>query len=419
MKIILKKGYETETAEINDRNITAVLQPSSLPEGMDQQAFVEDSLHHPIGTKQLQDIVKPGEKIAIITSDNTRPVPTWIILPCVLKELYKAGISKEDITLYFARGSHRNMSEAEHEQLSGEAYHEIACFDSDWTHTVHVGKTSRGTDVDIDERVVKADRRILIGNVEYHYFAGFSGGAKAIFPGMSVPNAIAENHKFMTSDDAHTAKLDGNPVREDIEEAANMVGADFIINVVLNPKKEIIASFAGDMKQAHRKACQYYDSIYRYVIPHKADIVLVSQGGAPKDRNLYQTQKALDNAGHAVKDGGTIIVVASCKEGFGQKNFEEWMLKYTDPDAMLQALHEHFVLGGHKACAIASIRKHAEIDLVNDMDPKIIGKTFLKPYDSLAEALASAMIKYGPEASVIVMPYGGSTLPIVESYCSL
>lgn len=305
------------------------------------------------------------------------------------------------------------MTEDEHRILAGKAYDEIKCVDSDWNDVTTVGTTKRGTRVDLDTRIVKADHRILIGNVEYHYFAGFSGGAKAIFPGMSTPESIAMNHRMMTSDDAHTAKLTGNPVREDIEEAASFVKTDFIINVVLNTKKQVIAAFAGDIKEAHRKACAYYDHVYRSLIPAKADIVLVSQGGAPKDRNLYQTQKALDNAGHAVKDGGTIIVVGSCKEGFGQKNFEEWMLKYKNPDEMLEALEKQFVLGGHKACAIASIRRRADIWLVSDMDPEIVSQTFLKPYDSLEHAFHDAMMKYGDQATVISMPYGGSTLPVI------
>jgi nickel-dependent lactate racemase len=166
--------------------------------------------------------------------------------------------------------------------------------------------------------------------------------------------------------------------------------------------------------EAHRDACRYLDSVYRSPIPARADIVIVSQGGAPKDRNLYQTQKALDNAKHAVKDGGTIIVVGSCSEGFGQDKFAEWMLKYRNPDDMLQALHEHFVLGGHKAAAIGLVRKKAQLFLVSDMDPETVKKTFFIPFKTLQEAYNCAAEKYGKNASVIVMPYGGSTLPCVK-----
>ena len=167
------------------------------------------------------------------------------------------------------------------------------------------------------------------------------------------------------------------------------------------------------MVQAHRQACAFLDSHYGCQLDEKADIVLVSQGGAPKDLNLYQTQKALDNAGHAVKDGGTVIVVGSCREGFGNAVFEEWMLKYRDPQEMIDAIHAKFRLGGHKAAAIAMIRRKAEIMLVSDMDDAVVKNTILKPYRSLSEAYEDAQKKYGGEGSVIVMPYGGSTLPKV------
>lgn len=193
-----------------------------------------------------------------------------------------------------------------------------------------------------------------------------------------------------------------------------MTGIDFIVNVVLNTRKQIIYCAAGDSIQAHRDACAYLNDIYRSPISAKADIVIVSQGGAPKDLNLYQTQKALDNAGHAVKDGGTVILVGSCFEGFGNQVFEEWMLKYTNPDDMIQALHAHFQLGAHKATAIAMLKKRADILFVSDMDSAIVEKTFLKPVHDLQSAVDACLKKYGNDADVIVMPYGGSTLPVCQ-----
>ena len=161
--------------------------------------------------------------------------------------------------------------------------------------------------MDITRTVAEADFRICLGNIEFHYFAGYSGGAKAIMPGVSTPEAIQQNHRMMVSQDACAGKLEGNPLREDIEEAGRICGIDFIVNAVLDEHKQIVYAVAGHAVQAHRAGCAYLDRMYRTPIPRKADIVLVSQGGAPKDANLYQTQKALDNAKHAVKKGGTII----------------------------------------------------------------------------------------------------------------
>lgn len=408
----LKKGNEVEKVILPKQPV--ILNPANLPEDLDEAAVVKKALEEPIGSKRLNQIVKPGDKIVIITSDITRPMPTGKVMDPLMEELLSAGVSPDNVTLVFARGSHRHHSQQEMAHLAGNWYGKICCVDSDSENVIHLGTTSSGTPVDIDARVVQADRRICLGNVEFHYFAGYSGGAKAIMPGVSTVSAITMNHRMMVDPRARAGNLDDNPVRRDIEEAGKMTGIDFIVNVVLNTRKQIIYCAAGDSIQAHRDACAYLNGIYRSPISAKADIVIVSQGGAPKDLNLYQTQKALDNAGHAVKDGGTVILVGSCFEGFGNQVFEEWMLKYTNPDDMIQALHAHFQLGAHKATAIAMLKKRADILFVSDMDSAIVGKTFLKPVHDLQSAVDACLRKYGNDADVIVMPYGGSTLPVCQ-----
>ena len=412
MKITLKKGYDEEQADVRDELVRDILMPKELPRDPDEQAILQQALACPVASGRLSEIVRKGETAVIMTSDITRPCPSARILPQVLEELYSVGIQPEDITILFGRGSHRRQTEEEMIHLVGEEiFRTVRCDDTDFSRTVHVGTTRRGTPVDIDERVVKADRRILIGNVEYHYFAGFSGGAKALMPGASNPAAIQANHRLMTDPASHAGRLEGNPVREDIEEAAAMVGADFIVNVVLNTDKQIVHAAAGDMVHAHRQACAFLDDHYGCPLKEKTDIVLVSQGGSPKDLNLYQTQKALDNAKHAVKDGGTVILCGSCREGFGNPVFEEWMKKYQDPQEMIDAIRNEFVLGGHKAAAIAMIRRYADIYLVSDMDPQTVAGTILRPFAGLPEAYAEAQKKYDGKGTVTVMPYGGSTLP--------
>lgn len=408
----LKKGNEVEKVILPKQPV--ILNPANLPEDLDEAAVVKKALEEPIGSKRLNQIVQPGDKIVIITSDITRPMPTGKVMDPLMEELLSAGVSPDNVTLVFARGSHRHHSQQEMAHLAGNWYGKICCVDSDSENVIHLGTTSSGTPVDIDARVVQADRRICLGNVEFHYFAGYSGGAKAIMPGVSTVSAITMNHRMMVDPRARAGNLDDNPVRRDIEEAGKMTGIDFIVNVVLNTRKQIIYCAAGDSIQAHRDACAYLNDIYRSPISAKADIVIVSQGGAPKDLNLYQTQKALDNAGHAVKDGGTVILVGSCFEGFGNPVFEEWMLKYTNPDDMIQALHAHFQLGAHKATAIAMLKKRADILFVSDMDSAIVEKTFLKPVHDLQSAVDACLRKYGNDADVIVMPYGGSTLPVCQ-----
>ena len=412
MKLEFGFGTGTQVVEVPDKNLMGVLMSNDVPRGLMNEEEVVRALENPIGTPRLREIVKPGEKIAIVTSDITRPCPSYRILPALLDELYAAGCRAEDITLVFALGSHRGHTPEEMKKLAGErAYSEIRCVDSDRADCVHMGTTDAGTPVDITRAVAEADRRICLGNIEYHYFAGYSGGAKAIMPGVSTREAIQCNHRMMVREEAHAGNLEGNPLRMDIEQAAAICGVDFIVNVVLDEHKQIVKAVAGDLVKAHREGCQFLDRMYLKELDSRADIVLVSQGGAPKDLNLYQTQKALDNAKHAVKNGGAIILIGSCKEGLGEKVFEEWMLNAPTAESMIERIGRDFQLGGHKAAAIAMVLQNAEIYLVSDLEDDFVKKIFLKPAHSAQEALDAAFARLGPDATVLAMPYGGSTLP--------
>ena len=416
MKLSFGFGAGTQEVEVPEKNLLGILRANEVELGLTGEAEVRRALAEPIGSPRLREIVRPGEKIAIITSDITRPMPTYKVMPALLDELYAAGVRREDITLVFALGSHRCHTPEERKKLAGErAYEEIRCVDSDPSDCISMGVTSAGTPVDITRVVAEADRRICLGNIEYHYFAGYSGGAKAIMPGVSTRNAIQSNHRMMVRPEACAGALDTNPLRMDIEEAGAICGIDFILNVVLSEHKEIIRAVAGHPVQAHRVGCGFLDTIYLKKLPRGADIVLVSQGGAPKDLNLYQTQKALDNARHAVNPGGVIVLIGSCKEGLGERVFEEWMTTSPSPQAMVERIGRDFQLGGHKAAAIAMTLEKADIYLVSELEDDFVRSIFLTPQPSVQAALDRAFEKMGPEATVLAMPFGGSTLPRIIS----
>lgn len=412
MKLSFGFGAGTQEVEVPEKNLLGVLHANEVEPGLTGEAEVRRALAEPIGSPQLGEIVRPGEKIAVVTSDITRPMPTWKVMPALLDELYAAGVRREDVTLVFALGSHRAHTDEERRKLAGErAWSEITCVDSDRADCVRMGVTSAGTPVDITRVVAQADRRICLGNIEYHYFAGYSGGAKAIMPGVSTREAIQANHSMMVRSEACAGALESNPLRRDIEEAGAICGIDFILNVVLSEHKEILRAVAGHPVEAHRAGCAYLDTLYLKELPRGADIVLVSQGGAPKDLNLYQTQKALDNARHAVNQGGVIVLIGSCKEGLGERVFEEWMTQSESPQAMIERIGRDFQLGGHKAAAIAMTLERADVYLVSDLEPDFVRSIFLTPHASVQEALDAAFEKLGPNATVLAMPYGGSTLP--------
>jgi len=415
VKLELGIGSRLQQVEIPDHCVQQVLLPNDVKRELTGEDEVRRALANPVGTPALKEIVKAGETVAIVTSDITRPMPTYKVMPALLDELYEAGIRPEDITLVFALGSHRPHTEAEMRKLAGErAFSEIRCVDSDAADCVHLGVTTAGTPVDITRTVAEADRRICLGNIEYHYFAGYSGGAKAIMPGVSTREAIQSNHSMMVREEACAGNLDTNPLRKDIEEAAAICGVDFIVNVVLDEHKEIIRAVAGDVTAAHREGCAFLDALYQKKIEKRADIVIVSQGGAPKDLNLYQTQKALDNAKHAVRDGGIVILVGSCKEGLGESVFEEWLTSAQKSRDLIDRIQREFRLGGHKAAAIAMVLEHAEIYLVSDLEPEFVKTLFMTPFATVQEAYDAAAAKLGETPTVLVMPYGGSTLPRAE-----
>lgn len=416
MKLKFGLGTSTQVVEVPEKNLIGVLRAKPAPAIASKEEEVRRALREPVGAPPLRQVVRPGEKIAVITSDITRPMPTRKVMPALLDELYAAGVKPEDITLVFALGSHRSQTDEERRRLAGErAWNEIRCVDCDPDDCVHLGVTSAGTPVDITRVVAEADRRICLGNVEYHYFAGYSGGAKAIMPGCSTRAAIQSNHSMMVRAEAAAGNLKTNPVRRDIEEAAALCGIDYILNVVLGEHKEILRAAAGDVTLAHRELCAFLDKIYLNELPQAADIVLVSQGGAPKDLNLYQTQKALDNARHAVRQGGIIILIGSCREGLGERVFEQWMTTSPSPEAMIERIGRDFQLGGHKAAAIAITLQKAKIFLVSELEDDFVRSIFLTPQPSAQAALEQAFRELGGDASVLAMPFGGSTLPRVNA----
>lgn len=413
----LKFGYGNgeQLISVDDSSLIDVLMANPVEHKRRGEAAVKAALDDPLlknGAVRLAEQSLAGKKTVIITSDISRPCPSAEILPSVLEELYAAGVKDEDITVVFALGSHRHHTEEEMRRLAGDAvFSRIKCVDSDPEDCVHIGTTSRGTPVDITRIVAQAEYRICLGNVEFHYFAGYSGGYKAIMPGASTPAAIQANHKMMLWDGACAGKLEGNPIREDIEEAGQMLGVDYIVNVVLDEHRGIVYAAAGDPVLAHRDACRYLDKMYIKSVDRKADIVIAAQGGAPKDANLYQLQKALDNARHAVRDGGTIILIGACNEGLGNKTFEQWFADADSPAALTERIGREFVLGGHKAAAIAKVLEIADIYLVSEMDPAFVEGLFMKPYSSAAQAFADALKKHGKNAEVLAMPFAGATLP--------
>jgi nickel-dependent lactate racemase len=233
-------------------------------------------------------------------------------------------------------------------------------------------------------------------------------------PGVSSREAIQSNHANMIHPLAFAGNLAGNPVRDDIEQITQFLKIDFILNVVLDDSKRILKAVAGDALLAHRAGCKFLDGIYKIPIGKLADIVVFSPGGFPKDINIYQAQKGLDNAKHAVREGGIVIWCASAREGFGEALFEQWM-RTMAADEMIDEIQRNFKLGGHKAAAIALVLQKAEICYVSEQDEERVRSIGFEPFVDVQDAVDAAFGRLGSDAKAIIMPAANSTLPVPVS----
>jgi len=402
--------------DLPEANLQALVQPGcdpaeeqappSDPTGLDEQAEVRRALAMPIGAPPLAKLAATAASAVIVVSDITRPCPSYKFLPALLDEL--SALPPEAITVLFALGGHRKHSLDEQAQLVGEEVlaRGVHLLDLDTDECVPFGTTSRGTRLEVFKPYLDADLRIGTGNIEYHYFAGFSGGAKAVVPGMCSHAAIRDNHSMMLAATARAGILDGNPVREDIDEAGGMVGIDFLFNVILDEQKRIIRAVAGHYLEAHRAGVEFYDRRCDLKVDQAADVVIASPGGQPKDINLYQAQKTLDNVSGAVRDGGVVILAARCQEGFGQAAFESWMLGMVTPQVLIDRIRREFVLGGHKAAAIAGLLARVDVYLVSEFPDEVVRTMCMRPFPTVDAALADSLERLGSDARCLVVPYG-------------
>ncbi len=383
----------------------------------DPHSCIMEALRNPIGSPPLRELVHPGETVCLLANDFTRVARTELILPPVIAELEQAGIKKEDIFIVFANGAHRMMTDDEMVNLAGRNMaleHDMYNHDcNNAAELVYLGQTSRGTPVSINRKVARADRRILTGSVVYHFFAGFGGGRKALIPGVAGWDTIQKNHSLMLDDRACSGRLAGNPVHEDLVEGALLAGCDFLVNTVLNEREELLGVYAGDMVQAHGQACALAKQVYGVPLKRLADVVIAGCGGAPKDINLYQAHKTLDNAMAALKRGGQVILLAQCSEGFGSFTFEEWAVRYSSLDEMEAALHEQFILGGHKAYSIARLLQRGRVYLVSQLSPEQSRLLGFIPAKTLNEALEAVYEKDG-NLFTYVLPQGSLCVPRYE-----
>ena len=381
------------------------------PKGVNnEREEIDRSLREPIGSEPLGNMVSPDDKVALIISDKSRPVPNKLIVTSILDILEKERVPRGNIKIIIALGMHQKMSDNEIISLLGDeivnAYdvHNHECFDKDCL--TFIGITPNGTKVEINDLVAEADIVISTGYIEPHEFAGFTGSRKSILPGVSGIDALKWNHRIELLDDpnAKPGILENNPVHEDMLEACGMVGLDFITNVVLNSQNEIARAFSGDFKRAHEEGVEFYKKYSKIEVKEKADIVIASLG-YPTNKDLYQSLKAVIAAEPLIKDGGQIILLAKCEDGLGPDLFEEWMTTVSSPEEFIPRIEKEGYSPKIDNCyLLAKILRKADVIVVSP-HPHVRKINILEAVSDGHEALRIALERMGNDAKIIAMPY--------------
>jgi lactate racemase len=392
-----------------------VLAPRRVEPVPDETRAVYDALETPIGSPPLREIVKPGERVAVIVNDITRLTRTDLLLPPIIDTLNHAGIPDRDIFIVFALGIHRRQTDDERRLILGdEIFRRIRNLDhisADDANLVTLGTTSFGNRVEINREVWEADRIILTGEIMYHLIAGYSGGRKSLVPGVAGFRTTTFNHQMIFDPDCRAGKLEGNPAHEDLLEACRMAEPDFLLNVVLSPDGKLIRVVAGHYEHAHREGCHTVDQVLSVEIDEPYDLIVASAGGFPLDIDLRQAHKGLENACRALRPGGSILFYAECPSGAGIGTFEEYVRLYRDDFEMRKALEREFVVGGHKAYWVARLGRLYDVHLVSGLDSDFVRRCHFHPVapEDHQSEMEGLLQKRGQRVAVI--PHSGVTFP--------
>jgi nickel-dependent lactate racemase len=388
-----------------------------------QQQLVEDALAAPIGSLPLRKLAEGKEKVVIIASDHTRPVPSKIIIPPMLREI-REGNPDADITILIATGCHRAMTDEEIVEKFGEEIarnEKIVMHDSDNSPMIKIGILPSGGEAIISKMAVEADLLVAEGFIEPHFFAGFSGGRKSVLPGVASKTTVLANHcsEFIAHPCSRTGILEGNPIHKDMVWGAREAKLAFIVNVVINENKEVIHAVAGDCEEAHKAGCDFLSSLCK-VDAKPADIVISTNGGYPLDQNIYQAVKGMTAAEATVKKGGVIIMLAKSNDGHGGEGFYHQMADEPDINKTLELFlsrgRNETVADQWQTQIFIRILQKAKVIYVSDAPDEMVKGLHMIPARSLEEAMEKAETIVGnKEASVTAIPDGVAVMVIENS----
>lgn len=418
MHVLMRYGRRGRAITLPDKQTTVLRMRPSVPIPH-PQAAVREALKNPLSSKPLAVLARGRQNACVVLSDITRPVPNREILPPLLETLETAGIPREKILLLIATGVHRPNEGEELVELVGETIASRYRIENhrslDLSRHRDLGRTSRGTPVYIDERYCAADLKILTALIEPHLMAGYSGGRKAICPGLAALETTKVMHgpHILEHPKACAGILEGNPFHEEALEMARMAGVDFILNVAIDEERRLIGVFAGELEEAHRAGCQFVAE--RVSVPvEPAEIVVTTSAGYPLDLTFYQAIKGAVGALEAVQPGGSILLLAECAEGVGSVPFTELVRKTKDLDQFVRDLYDpsKFVLDQWQLEELAKVTRKASVYLFSEGIPQEIQKElFVTPVESPEEGIAELLRIHGANARIVAIPEGPYILP--------
>ncbi len=419
-------GNTTLRVDIEEKTLIGSIEAQEIPPLDNLAGSLRNSFNHPISSNPLRKIVKKSDTVTILVGDMTRLwVGTANFLPVLLEELLSYGLDYRQITIVIGTGDHRPHTNKEKGQIVGntiaDTFKIIDHGARDEGNLIHLGETNHGTPVWINRHVMEADKVILTGGIVYHFLAGFGGGPKALSIGAAGYETIQSNHKIALGNQTQglnpnvsSGKTTGNPLYEDLVEIMKMAKADFLINTIINRKKEIAAVVVGDPIEAHEEGIRLVQKFYGVKTTSKADLVIASAMGYPEDINLYQVYKTLDNVTRVARPGGTIVLFAECREGMGNKDFEDILIGFRDNDSRYAHLCSHCTIGGLMGFGIARWAARHRIILYSSLPPTTVEKAGMIPAKTPQEAIAKGYELAKDDPTVILMPHGSVTFPIFE-----
>jgi nickel-dependent lactate racemase len=417
----IQLGYGRSSLTFSyDESRFQVLTGNSQTETPLTDVEIGEALNAPVESPPLEDLFSAGDSVLLVVSDATRATASAQILNLLVRRLIQIGVSPADLAVIFATGIHRGVTEDEKIELLtpfiAQRVKTINHDAHDASQLISLGTTKRGTPVEVNRALKDFSHVVVTGGIGFHYFAGFTGGRKSICPGLASARTIEATHMLALDFETGgrragvgTGLLDGNAVHEECERIAALIAPRFAVNSVVDERGRAVCVYAGDWRMAHREGCRQYLVDHSTCIERRRELVVVSCGGYPYDLNLIQAHKSLEMAAQACTDGGTIVLLAECRDGLGHPEFLKWFDE-TDSRALAARLRDGYEVNGQTAWSLLAKAERYRVHLISDLPDETVRRMRMTP----ARALGDVLDNLGRDAEGFVMPRGAAVLPLVN-----